>query len=102
MQPKGRIIYEDGGSPNTGTHKMKTHTHTETRHSIFAIPHMMFVVDMICLTDWNESRQSLKRGSRQGSLQPMLEILSFIHMRSGSDAVAGLRVPVTASARLLF
>ena len=29
VQPKGRITYEDGGNPNTGTHEMKTHTHTQ-------------------------------------------------------------------------
>ena len=29
VQPKGRITYEDGGNPNTGTHEMKTHTHRD-------------------------------------------------------------------------
>ena len=80
VQPKGRITYEDGGNPNTGTHEMKTHTHTETRHSIFAIPHMMFVVYLICLTDCNETRQSHKRGSRQGSLQPTLLIYTYFYI----------------------
>jgi hypothetical protein len=47
---------------------------------IFTIPHMMFLCYLICLTDCNETRHSHKCGSRQGSLQPVLEIFIFIHV----------------------
>jgi hypothetical protein len=38
---------------------------------IFTIAHIMFF-DSLFLTDCNETRQSHKRASRQGSLQPVL------------------------------